>query len=112
MEAELEPGGAQGCSARPWLGSVLSPRPVLAVPRGGAQPYLGFVDGAVESVVLLVVEQTEIQRPQRGCKGGETRLTPGRTRAALPGSTKGGRGDAKERAADIIKHKASCWEPW
>lgn len=108
MEAELEPDGAQGCSAQPWVGSLLSPQPVPAVPT--ARAYLGFVDGAVESVVLLVVEQTEIQRPQRGCKGGETRLTR-QTRAALPRSAKGVRGDAKERAADIIKHKASCWEP-
>lgn len=84
MEAELEPGGAQGCSARPWLGSVLSPRPVLAVPRGGAQPYLGFVDGAVESVVLLVVEQTEIQRPQRGCKGRRDAINPGADTGCSP----------------------------
>lgn len=48
-------------------------QPALAVPKSRAGQYLGFVDGAVESVVLLVVEQAEIQCPQRGCKGGETR---------------------------------------
>lgn len=42
------------------------------------QPYLGFVDGAVQSVVLLVVEQAEIQRPQRGCKGSRDAIKPGR----------------------------------
>lgn len=63
---------------------------VLAVPTPSSELYLGFVDGAVESVVLLIVEQTEIQRPQRGCKGGEMGLSGStqQTRAALPLSTK------------------------
>lgn len=95
------------------MGWVSAAQPVLAVPTPGSEPYLGFVDGAVESVVLLVVEQTEIQRPQRGCKGEEMWLTRGtqRARAVLPLSTKGVSGDAEEQAAGVIKHEASCWEP-
>lgn len=62
MAAELEADGARDAGHSQGSGSRSLPAP---------QPYLGFVDGAVESVVLLIVEQTEIQRPQRGCKGGE-----------------------------------------
>lgn len=30
--------------------------------------HLGFVNGAVQCIVLLVVQQTEVQRPQRSCR--------------------------------------------
>lgn len=30
--------------------------------------HLGFVNGAVQRIVLLVVQQTEVQRPQRSCR--------------------------------------------
>lgn len=30
--------------------------------------HLGFVNGAVQSIVLLVIQQTEVQGPQSGCE--------------------------------------------
>lgn len=33
--------------------------------------HLGFVNGAVQCIVLLVIEQTELQGPQCSCKDGE-----------------------------------------
>lgn len=49
-------GGSGGSSGHTW-----------SLPS--AQTYLGFIDRAVQCVVFLIVEQAEIQRPQRGCKG-------------------------------------------
>lgn len=37
--------------------------------------YLGFDDAAVEAVVLLLVQQTELQRSQRGCQKRNTGTT-------------------------------------
>lgn len=83
-----------------------------------AETYLGFIDRAVESIVFLIIQQAEIQRPQRGCKGEKLLLThgPQQTPPLLPLSTKGVDVDAREMAADVIKHKASscepCYETW
>lgn len=33
--------------------------------------HLGFVNGAVQCIVLLVIQQTELQGPQRSCKDRE-----------------------------------------
>lgn len=33
-----------------------------------AAAHLGFVNGAVQSIVLLVIQQTEVQGPQSGCE--------------------------------------------
>lgn len=99
-------------------GSLLQAYLVLAVHVPGAETYLGFIDRAVESVVFLIIEQAEIQCPQRGCKGENTLLTrrAQQTLALLPLSTKGLGEDAREMAADIIKHKAvscePCYETW
>ena len=94
-------------------GGQLQAYSVLAVHTPGAETYLGFIDRAVESVVFLIIEQAEIQRPQRGCKGEKMLLTCGaqQTLAFLPLSTKGVDEDAREMAADIIKHKAPSCEP-
>lgn len=49
-----------------WLASPsLSASSGTALGRGRA--YLGLADGAVQGVVLLVVEQAEVQRAQGGC---------------------------------------------
>lgn len=32
-----------------------------------AAAHLGFVNGAVQCIVLLVIQQTEVQGPQRSC---------------------------------------------
>jgi len=84
----------------------------LAVHMPGAGMYLGFIDRAVESVVFLIIEQAEIQRPQRGCKG-EKMLLIRRAQQTLhlPLSTKGVDQDTREMAADIIKPQASSYEP-
>lgn len=33
-----------------------------------AAAHLGFVNGAVQRIVLLVIQQTEVQGPQSGCE--------------------------------------------
>ena len=50
---------------------LLAPRPPGA--------YLGLGDGAVQGVVLLVVEQAEVQRAQGGCGQGGLRSPQGHT---------------------------------
>lgn len=50
-----------------------------------AETYLGSVDCAVERVVLLIVQQAEIQRPQRGCKRKEAAISLSPRKGLLPG---------------------------
>lgn len=38
------------------------------VPPGGVCLHLGSDDAAVQDVILLLVQKTELQRPQSGCR--------------------------------------------
>lgn len=71
-----EPGRTQ------WGGQAFGPQPLSSTQgpgpqglRGPAGAYLGLADGAVEGVVLLVVEQAEIQCAQ-GSWGHRAQVTP------------------------------------
>ena len=61
-------GWASGSQPPPPPNSSQGPRP--RGPREPAGAYLGLADGAVQGVVLLVVEQAEVQRAQGSCGQG------------------------------------------
>lgn len=52
-----------------WEGGEDGPPPALPFRLAlvGVRAYLGLADGAVECVVLLVIEQAEVQGAQGGC---------------------------------------------
>lgn len=81
---------------------------------GGA--YLGLADGAVESVVLLVVEQAEVQRAQGGCRQGGLRSCRAHTvekrQPPLRGRTRchGDRADCHQQSTCCVPTPPHPWE--